>query len=410
MSTSPSIDPNIAAPESAATPLASSRSSTPDVLLCVPSMSVDALQTLLATVTEAFPGDNVLLVSPDRAAEELTRNVHVVPLNAHSHQGWVLNAGDYANAGQLTREHRPSALLLLGYDAASLSAHKMREMVDSVRQQRDDLVLPRPATAPDEGLVNSALLYPLTRALFGSDIHFPLPVHAALSPRMAERLGTVAQRQASVGQSEALLWPVAEAALAGFIVREASIGEATLPRPPQDDFNTLFAAVANSLFADLESKAAFWQRARSFSTNNGASHSNGESSSAASPEARSLVDAFRLAYANLYEIWSLVLPPQTLLALKRLSQATPDAFSIAPSLWARIVYDFALGFRLRTINRGHLIGAFTPLYLAWVASHVRSVESDPVRAKLRIAETASAFELEKPYLVSRWRWPDRFNP
>ena len=23
---------------------------------------------------------------------------------------------------------------------------------------------------------------------------------------------------------------------------------------------------------------------------------------------------------------------------------------------------------------------------------------------------AAAFEADKPYLVSRWRWPDRFNP
>ena len=27
-----------------------------------------------------------------------------------------------------------------------------------------------------------------------------------------------------------------------------------------------------------------------------------------------------------------------------------------------------------------------------------------------IEAVAAAFELDKPYLVSRWRWPDRFNP
>jgi glucosylglycerate synthase len=79
------------------------------------------------------------------------------------------------------------------------------------------------------------------------------------------------------------------------------------------------------------------------------------------------------------------------------------------SLWARIVYDFLVAYRLRTINRGHLLGALTPLYLAWVASHL--VQTAEHRDYERhIEAVASAFEADKPYLVSRWRWPDRFNP
>lgn len=122
-----------------------------------------------------------------------------------------------------------------------------------------------------------------------------------------------------------------------------------------------------------------------------------------------MVDAFRLAYKNLQEIWSLALPPQSLLALKKLSLSEPASFAIAPAQWARIVYDFVLAYHLRTLNRGHLMGAFTPLYLAWVASTLR-VAIDDASAVAHREETAVAFEREKPYLVARWRWPDRFNP
>jgi hypothetical protein len=122
-----------------------------------------------------------------------------------------------------------------------------------------------------------------------------------------------------------------------------------------------------------------------------------------------MVEAFRLAHRNLQEIWALALPPQSLLALKKLSIAEPAAFTIAPALWARLVYDFALAFHLRSLNRGHLLGAFTPVYLAWVASALRTV-TDDASAAVHREETAAAFEREKPYLVARWRWPDRFNP
>ena len=122
-----------------------------------------------------------------------------------------------------------------------------------------------------------------------------------------------------------------------------------------------------------------------------------------------MVEQFRLAYNNLQEIWSLALPPQSLLALKKLSLAEPSAFTMSPALWARLVYDFALSFHLRTLNRGHLMGAFTPVYLAWVASALRLV-TDDASATAHREETAAAFEREKAYLVARWRWPDRFNP
>jgi hypothetical protein len=123
-----------------------------------------------------------------------------------------------------------------------------------------------------------------------------------------------------------------------------------------------------------------------------------------------MIESFHLAQNNLQEIWSLVLPPQSRLALKKLSQLSSDDFTIEPDLWARIVYDFALAFHLRTLNRNHLLGAMTPLYLAWVASHLRTVADDSARATRAIEDTAAAFEDEKSYIVSRWRWPDRFNP
>jgi hypothetical protein len=159
------------------------------------------------------------------------------------------------------------------------------------------------------------------------------------------------------------------------------------------------------LFADVEAKAAFWQRSRvtqpqvNFDT----------AADDSTPDIQPMLDSFRLAYTNLQEIWSLVLPPQTLLGLKKLSLLPPGTFLMPAALWARTVYDFILAYRLRTLNRGHLLGALTPLYLAWVASHLNLTHAGTAAEK-HVEETAAAFEAEKPYLVSRWRWPDRFNP
>jgi hypothetical protein len=126
-----------------------------------------------------------------------------------------------------------------------------------------------------------------------------------------------------------------------------------------------------------------------------------------------MLDSFHLAYTNLQEIWSLVLPPNSLLGLKKLSLLPPAAFRMPDALWVRIIYDFVLAYRLRTLNRGHLLGALTPLYLAWAASHLlltSGAAADSVAPEIHVEALAAAFEADKPYLVSRWRWPDRFNP
>ena len=79
-------------------------------------------------------------------------------------------------------------------------------------------------------------------------------------------------------------------------------------------------------------------------------------------------------------------------------------------LWVKIVYDFALAHRLRTLSRDHLLRSLTPLYLGWVASYAHDLNSVGISPERRLEQLSLAYESGKSYLVSRWRWPDRFNP
>jgi len=370
------------------------------VLVCLPSMPTEAQDSVLDHVRTALPGNT--LIASTISGEGLLDYT-----SPRSQLGWVLAAGDYASAATLAQQHNAAAILILGADARALSTGNLQQLAATIHSGAD-LALPTYDLNPHEGLVTSAMLYPLTRALFGADVRFPLPLDAALSPRMLQRL---AARSTAPLAAETLLWPVAEAAVASFSIKQVNLGKRSLPAPTDTDLNTLLAAVAGSLFADIESKASFWQRARAITLATAQANAAANTPSLTSAEElKPMLDSFRLAANNLGEIWSLVLPPQTLVALKKLARLDAPEFTLDPSLWARIVYDFALAFRLRTLNRGHLLGAMTPLYLAWVASHLRLSGEDRIRATQHIEATAQAFEREKPYLVSRWRWPDRFNP
>jgi glucosylglycerate synthase len=390
------------------TPFPGALPATGSLLVSLVPLAPDAFEAMLANLALAFPGETVLVATPDAAPQHSTDSpLRLLPytVTTVSASPWILTATDYLNTYKLALENHASACVLLGAEAQSLHPEAIRALARSALQT--DLTTAYYNLGPREGLVNSGILYPVTRALFGTRPRYPLAIDLGLSLRMAERLAAAAQRFTAAGQNDAFLWPLSEAAAAGFSVAEVNIGPRTLPQPAAPDLNAILAQIAASLFADVDAKASFWQRARGVQPSNPITQSAPVADTP--PDIAPMLDAFRLAYTNLHEIWSLVLPPNSLLGLKKLSLMHPESFRMPDNLWARIVYDFILAYRLRTINRGHLLGALTPLYLAWAASHLILISSGTPPEK-HIQDVAIAFETDKPYLVSRWRWPDRFNP
>ena len=385
------------------------------LLVMLTPVAHDALEHTLGSLDRAFAGQQAAVSVPD-LSHDLTESLNSRHPNLHLLSdapgaapagGWMLTAADYFNVYKLAKENESTGCLLLGPESHSLTSDAIQDLASAVTSGAD-LAVPRYDAGPREGLVNSALLYPVTRAIFGGKPRFPLAVDLGLSIRMAARLATIAQKFTAVNQNDGMMWPVAEAAAANFSIVEVDAGKRVFPQPEVADLNTLLAQIASSLFTEVETYASFWQRAR-VSTQTPHTSSPVALDADTFPDVQPMLESFQLAYKNLHEIWSLVLPPNSLLALKRLSQMPPESFRMADSLWARTVYDFILAYRLRTINRGHLLGALTPLYLAWVASHILLARSgvDPER---HVEDVVLAFETDKAYLVSRWRWPDRFNP
>ncbi len=382
---------------------------TSGLLISLVPLPQEAFDATLSNLALAFPNETVLVATPDAAPQSSSGSpLRLLPytLTAVSATPWVLTAADYLNTFKLAQENHATACVPPRRGGPVPPPPKPFAPSRNLHSCAT-LLWRTTISARTKGLVNSAILYPVTRALFNTRPRFPLAIDLGLSLRMAERLATIAQRFTATGQNDALLWPLSEAASANFSIAEVNVGARALPQPAAPDLNALLALIAGSLFAEVDAKATFWQRARGTQPATAITAANPIAGSP--PDIASMLEAFRLAYTNLHEIWSLVLPPNSLLGLKKLSLMSPETFRMPDNLWTRIVYDFILAFRLRTINRGHLLGALTPLYLAWVASHLTLISNGTAPEK-HIQDLAVAFETDKPYLVSRWRWPDRFNP
>lgn len=325
-------------------------------------------------------------------------------------------AGDYLAALGAARASRARVCMMLGPDVTSVSAEALAGLAAPPLDGRADLAMPLYQLTPFEGLVNTAVLYPLTRSLFGAGARYPLAFDLAMSPQMQQKMLAVAGRRQV--QADSFPWPATEALVGGLKITQVGVGPRRLPHVEGADLTSIMTTILGSLFAEAEAKAPQWQRVRPSvqapEEIEAASLAAGAGLSAeAAPEAAGMLDSFRLGSANLKEIWGMVLPPNTLLALRKLALLPAAEFRMKDALWSHIVYDFLLAYRQRTFSRSHLAGAFVPLYLGWVASYVLEMTSVAVtgaQVERRIEELAEAFEAEKPYLLARWRWPDRFNP
>jgi glucosylglycerate synthase len=319
--------------------------------------------------------------------------------------------GAYRTVFGISRKIGVRACTVIASELQTVTPMWIDRLARPVLDMDFDLVAPRYARHKWEGLINRSVLAPLSQALYGRRIQNPLGPDFGVSGRLMK---SILEEQA-VTRTPEPEYPVASvvsSAVRGNLqICEAQVG--TRLQPPTDWMNlsSLIAQVLKPAFLDMERNAAFWQRVRGSQMVPAFGNLESAPEESGPVDAGRLIDAFQLGVKNLQDVWGLVVPPTALLEVRKLSRTPAAQFRMADQVWVSIVYDFALAHRIRTINRDHLLRSFTPLYLGWIASYALEMETaGPLEVEARLDRLARAFEAGKAYLVSRWRWPDRFNP
>lgn len=264
---------------------------------------------------------------------------------------------------------------------------------------------------PLDGALNTGVVYPFTRAVYGAALRQPLGGEVALSMRFGARLLADGDWRRDPGAAGGDAWLVGKALSGDARVCQVHLGHWPRPVMERADPSEVLARVLELVFAEAERDPARWQRfgARRFVASFGAPAV--PAGPPPQPDVGKLIEAFRVGLRELAPIWLQVLPPGTLLALERAAAPGAEPFRIDDRLWARVVYDFAVAHSVRSLERQQLLRSMTPLYLGWVASFAVALRDlDAAAAEARVDRLCRAFEEEKRYLVQRWRWPESFAP
>ena len=377
----------------------------------------DSLRTLPGSpIIAALPNDHV--GGPAGAASEASEKVpspYFVPWPSSKTDDPgtpVVNITTaYQSAFAVSEQLNARACCIVASTIENAKPDWIRELVQPLLEEDFDLVAPQYALRKFEGLLNSSIISPLTRCLYGKRIRNPMGPDLGISRRLFTKMLS-SEKSVGSGNGSHPLASIAPAALCDNLkVCQVLVGPRAYPPPDWTNISSLVAQILSPIFVDMEKRAACWQRTRSSVPLPSFGMPVLLSQDTGTVDVRRMVESFHLGNRDLQEIWDLVLPPSTLLELRKLARLPLEQFRMPNDLWVRIVYDFALAHRLRTINRDHLLKSMTPLYLAWVAGFARDAEAADASGLEQILERlAVAYDSAKPYLVSRWRWPDRFNP
>jgi len=373
----------------------------PARIVLVDAGSTDA--TLVRAREAVGLADNILEVAaPHSTADFLEVPYHGVPGKARALHAILAHARDVT----------ARACVVFDGGVRTVTPEWVAALVHPIVDGEVDFVSPRYLRHPRDGALTKGVVYPLVRALYGVRLRQPATAEFSCTGHLAEHLLHEDLWDRSGSQSGIDIWLAMAVAAGDFRLAEASLGVREYDARGEEalDLSATIVQVVGALFLDLERRAGIWQRQRRpVAVRQVGAHTGGPPGHS-SVDLERFIETFRLGFRELRDIWTRVLPPRTIVDLRKLLDGPLDSFRLDDELWARVIYDFAVGFHIRTVARDHLLRSLVPLYAGWLASYLSQVDaSRPSAADLRVEAVAEAFEKQKPYLIARWRWPERLR-
>jgi glucosylglycerate synthase len=379
--------------------------------------TIDGVLAVAAGGVERLPGVRAALIVADAGSSDDTReraaasaipSVVVeheapagervaVPFHGVPGRGAALRA-----AFTLAQRLRARALVLLEADAVSATPEWIERLAGPLLEDKADFVTAAYARHRYEGTISRLVLGPLVRSLYGRRLHHPFGGQQALSARLVEHL-LIHPKWSWTGADVSDLWITGTAIADGFGVWEAWLGLHQVRSGTRAiDLPAMIAQTVGAAFTVMERHGDLWLEVRGSEPIPAVGEPIPPGVDPMAVDVERMQEAFRQGARDLTSIWELILAPDTLAEVLALDGEGPLRFP--DDLWARVVYDFALGHHYSVVHRDHLLRSLTPLYLGRTAAFVLGTRTAGVAAtQAQLDGVAAAFERQKGYLVEHWR-------
>ena len=382
--------------------------------------NAETLESVLAAATAGlarFPDARAALIVADAGSSDATRALAeaaalpavvveheapagervAVPFHGVPGRGAALRA-TFTVAQRL----RARALVLLEADAVSAQPEWIERLVRPVLEDKADFVTAAYTRHRYEGTISRLVLAPLVRALYGRRLQHPFGGQQALSARLIEHL-LIHPKWSWTGPDVSDLWITGTAIADGFGVWEAWLGPHHVrSRTRAIDLPGMVAQTLGAAFTVMQRHEDLWLEVRGSEPIPAVGEPVAPGVEPMTVDVEAMLEAFGQGARDLTAIWELILAPDTLAEVLALD--TGGRLRFSDDLWARVVYDFALGHHYAVVHRDHLLRSLTPLYLGRTAAFVLATRATGAAVtQAHLEAVGVAFERQKTYLVEHWR-------
>jgi glucosylglycerate synthase len=396
-----------------------------DILIGLPTYNnaktiEPVVRAIQAGILKCFPRERVVIVSADGGSQDGTRDlVNGVSIDDvwRASKVYALRTlpvittqyGHSPESGTALRTIlsaadllRARACVVISPDSSTIEPDWLQQLVRPIYNDNFDLVSPIYRRQKFAGVLMRNLLYPMTRAIYGSGIREPYASEFAISSRLATDFLSNENWSDDGARIGAEIFLMVMAITGKYRMCQSFLGT----KPPLDRNADLVEAMRRTvggLFSSLDSNFQFWssvtgcQKIPTFGP---------EAEVTLEPVTVDLAriqEMFVTGVAELETVFRSVLTEVTLADLQRIAALDLNSFRYPAEVWAKTVFEFAASYHKSVINRDHIVQALVPLYRGRALSFLlENQDASAEEVEKNVESLCGEFERLKPYLLESW--------
>jgi glycosyltransferase involved in cell wall biosynthesis len=258
-----------------------------------------------------------------------------------------------------------------------------------------------------DGTITNGIAYPMTRALYGSRVRQPIGGDFGFSGE----LGAVYQNNKAWDDAVANfgidIWMTTLAMNQQIQICQSFMGRPKIHRTkdPGAHLGPMFRQVVGTIFSIMRHFEPFWSGVKYSRPTAiyGFGLGEVEMPPKVAVDTQNLLHKFHSGFEAHHGLWEEILTKDVYQKLFEIKEMKEREFNFPTDLWARVLFDMAVGYRYASLDNDLMMESLIPLYFGRTLSFVKKTRKMSIKqAEEAIEDDCMTFELTKPYLIQRW--------
>lgn len=389
-----------------------------DLVVSIPSYNeADSISFPTQQASEGlvkyFPDKKSVIINCDNNSPDNTKQAFLdtpteVPKIYISTPPGVKGKGNnFKNLFQKVVDLKAKAIVVVDADLKSITPQWIKHLGEPLFSDFS-YVAPLYVRHKYDGTITNGIAYPLSRSLYGRRVRQPIGGDFGFSGDLAKAYLESKVWDEAVANFGIDIWMTTLAFNRKAQVCQSFMGRPKIHRPkdPASSLGPMFRQVVGTIFSLMKDFYPFWRKVQYSKPTSiyGFGLGDVEMPPKVDVNTQKLLENFHGGFDQYGEIWKTILAEDVYLKLYEIKDLKERLFNFPTDLWARILYDFAIGYRDAVCDLDMLMDSLIPLYFGRTLSFVRSTKRMSTRqAEESIEEDCLTFEKTKPYLLSKWK-------